>query len=118
VWAEERTAFVTRSDDVELGIAVQVFALPDGAGVAALSDTLVAAGQLDPAAPCMWQAIALRPAPRTMAFFVLAPSDPAALGPTAAGEVPDPVCGAYGAPPCHSAGRPGWPWRRPGAQHH
>lgn len=32
-----------------------------------------------------------------MAFHVLAPIDPAALAPTLAGEVPDPVCGSYGA---------------------
>ena len=97
VWDEGRAAFVTHNDDTDMGIAVQAFALPYGAGMDALGQTLVAAGALDANAACAWQVTALRPAPGTMAFHVLAPTDPAALAPTAEGEVPDPVCGPYGA---------------------
>lgn len=97
VWDDARGAFVTRRDDVDMGIAVQVFAVPPGAGIDALGETLIGAGALEAGAPCTWQAVALRAAPRTMAFHVLAPSDPGALGPTAQGEVPDPLCGPYGA---------------------
>lgn len=98
VWDKERMAFVTRHDNSDMGIAVQSFALPaEGANIAALGDTLVTAGDLDPDAACSWQTIALRPAPRTMAFFVLAPNDPKAFAPSPSGEVRDPVCGPYGA---------------------
>jgi hypothetical protein len=97
VWDDAQGAFVTRRDDVDMGIAVQGFALPPGTGIDALGETLIDAGALEAGAPCTWQAFAPRPAPRTMAFHVLAPSDPSALGPTAQGEVPDPLCGPYGA---------------------
>ncbi len=96
-WDDDRGAFVTRSGDMVTGVAVQGFTLPPGSGIAVLSDTLIAGGQLEADSPCTWQTIALRPAPRTMTFHVLAPKDPAALAPTAAREVPDPVCGPYGA---------------------
>jgi hypothetical protein len=97
VWDAARAAFLTRNGDAVLGIAVQGFALPPGSDIGALGETLIEAGFLDPEAPCAWQAVAPRPALRTMAFHVLAPIDPAALGPTASGEIPDPVCGPYGA---------------------
>jgi hypothetical protein len=96
-WDEGQAAFVTRSDDTDAEIAVQAFALPDGGDIAALSERLIADGNLDADAACTWQPIALRPAPRIMAFYVLAPTDPAALDPTPDGEVPAPICGPYGA---------------------
>ncbi len=95
-WDDERAAFVTRSGDGVMGVAVQGFTLPPGAGIAALSNTLIAADHLEAEAACAWQAIALRPAPPTMTFYVLTPTDPETLAPSAVGEVPDPVCGAYG----------------------
>lgn len=95
-WDAERAAFVTRTGDTVMGIAVQPFSMPPGSGIAALSEVLIAAGYLDLGAPCSWQPIAPRPAPRTMAFHVLGPTDPLALAPTAEGEVPDPLCGSYG----------------------
>jgi hypothetical protein len=97
VWDADRAAFVTRNDEADLGIAVQSFAVPESEGIAALSGTLIAAEALAPDAACIWQAIALRPAPRTMAFHTLSPSDPTALAPTPSGEIPEPVCGPYGA---------------------
>lgn len=97
VFDRDRAAFVTRRDNEIMSIAVQRFVLPKGAGLAALGQTLIETGQLLADAACDWQNIALRPAPRTTAFHMLAPTDPAALRPTALGEVPEPVCGPYGA---------------------
>lgn len=96
VWDENQTAFVTKRDETNMGIAVRSFTLPSGTSITALSETLVKAGDLDPEAACIWQSIAQRPAPRTMAFYILMPTDPAALKPTPSGEVPVPVCGPYG----------------------
>jgi hypothetical protein len=97
VWYEDQAAFVTRADDSEMGIAVQVFDLPSGSSISALGQTLIEAGALDANAACIWDAIALRPAPRTMAFHVLTPADQTALGPTPSGDIPEPACGPYGA---------------------
>ncbi len=96
-WDAKLGAFVTRRGDTVVGIAVQGFAVPIGSGIAVLSQTLIAAGHLQPEAACTWQTAALRPVPRTMTVHVLTPIDSAALAPTATGEVPDPVCGIYGA---------------------
>jgi len=97
VWDEDRTSFVTRADDSDMGIAAKVFDLHSGSDISALSRTLVDTGALDANAACIWKAIALRPAPRTMAFHVLTPADQTALSPTSSGEIPEPVCGPYGA---------------------
>lgn len=97
VWDEELAAFVTKNDEIIMGIAVQAFTLSGGASIAMLSETLVEAGSLDANHVCIWQSIALRPAPRTIAFDVLTPKDKAALSPTASGDIPDPGCGPYGA---------------------
>lgn len=97
VWDEDRSAFVTQSGNVVRGVAVQESGLPPGSGLTALMDVLTNSGHLQPEAPCAWDPIAPRSAPSTMAFHVLAPTDPAALAPTATGEVPDPLCGPYGA---------------------
>lgn len=97
LWDADQAAFVTRQEDQVIAIAVQPWTLPDTTGLAALSAALIAAGHLDPEAACDWQPFAPRPAPRTMAFHILAPKDPGALAPTPQGEVPDPLCGPYGA---------------------
>jgi hypothetical protein len=97
VWDEDKAAFVTRNDDSDMGIAVQAFALPGGAGITALSEALIETGSLDANAECVWQPVAPRPAPRTTAFRVLTPVNAAALTPTPLGDVPEPVCGPYGA---------------------
>jgi hypothetical protein len=95
-WDDERGAFVTRRGDMVTGVAVRGFPLPPRAGIDALTGTLIAAGHLEAEAPCEWQPIPLRPAPRTKTFYALTPTDPEALAPSAAGEVPDPICGPYG----------------------
>lgn len=87
-WDAKHAGFVTRSSETLMGIAVQGFHLPPGSRVDAIGETLISLGNLEPHAPCVWETIALRPAPRTMAFHVLAAATPAALGPTAVAKVP------------------------------
>ena len=96
MWDEGEAAFVTRADDSDMGIAVKAFAVPRGSNISDLSQTLIEAGALDANAVCIWDAIALRPAPRTMAFHVLAPADRTLLSPTVSGDIPEPACGPYG----------------------
>lgn len=98
-WDEALAAFVNTKGDSVMGIAVQPFRLSSGASIASLSATLVEAGSPDANASCIWQAVALRPAPGTMAFYILTPSDPAALSPALSGDIPEPACGPYGASP-------------------
>ena len=97
VWDENQAAFVTLNNGVALGIAVQPWAVAHGSDISSLTQKLREAGHLAIAADCEWQAVALRAAPRTMAFHVLTPKDPAALQPSALSEVPEPMCGPYGA---------------------
>jgi hypothetical protein len=97
VWNADRAAFVTRNDEADMGIAVQSFAVPEDESIAALSETLIAAEMLEADAACIWQEIELRPAPRTMALYALSPSDPTAFAPGPEGDIPEPVCGPYGA---------------------
>ena len=97
VWDEDQAAFVTKNNETIMGIAVQAFVLPSGGSITALNETLIASGSLDANAACTWQAITPRPAPPTTAFLALTPTDQAALGPTASGDVPEPACGPFGA---------------------
>ena len=109
VWDGPLAAFVLRHEGRIQATVVQSWALPLGQGTdasspvsthrltRALTRALREAGALAPQAPCHWQAIAPRPAPRTQAFRALVPRDPKALAPTALGEVPEPVCAPYGA---------------------
>ena len=96
-WDAGRRAFVVQHDDEIMGVAVQSWPLPIGMGITALTPALVEAGHLSPQSDCQWKNVPMLPAPRTMSFFVLSPASPQALGPTAQGEVPEPLCGPYGA---------------------
>lgn len=96
-WDEPKSAFVLRHQGQAQALAVQPWPLPGGDGMEGLTRALVAAGALAPEAPCHWQTIAHRPAPRTVAFWALVPNHPQALAATEQGEVPEPACGAYGA---------------------
>ena len=96
VWNKRRSAFVIRNGKIDMGIAVQPFALPVASDITILSQRLIKAGHLNAEAECRWQSAAVRPALRTMTFHVLAPIHPDALAPTAQGEIPDPICGPYG----------------------
>ena len=113
VWDGPLAAFVVRHEGQVQATVVQSWTLPKGHGAdiashasrrakfhamaRALTRVLREAGALAPAAPCQWQAITPRPAPHTPAFLALVPRDRQALAPTAQGEVPEPVCGPYGA---------------------
>lgn len=96
-WDDRRSAFVLLRDAQVAGIVVQSWPVPPGAGLEALTAALTAAGHLEPASDCQWKRVPLRPAPRTFDSFALQPSAPGALQPTAQGEVPEPLCGPYGA---------------------
>lgn len=95
-WDQLSNAFVTRREAEIVGIAVQSWGYEAAAGLSALSKQLVDEGQLMADAPCSWQPIALRPAPRTRAFYALTPTAPDALQANNQGEVPEPLCGPYG----------------------
>lgn len=95
-WDHLSNAFVTRREAEIVGIAVQSWGYEAAAGLSALSKQLVDEGQLMADAPCSWQPIALRPAPRTRAFYALTPTAPDALQANKQGEVPKPLCGPYG----------------------
>ncbi len=94
VWDEPAGAFVQVVEGEPFGVLVQPFAVGDRE---ALRRRLLEAGGLGPEAPCAFEAAALRPVPRTMATFVLMPTVENAFAPTADGEVPEPLCGPYGA---------------------
>jgi hypothetical protein len=94
VWDAAAGAFVQAVDGRPSGILVQPFAVADRE---ALRHRLLEAGGLAPDAPCAFKAAALRPAPKTMAMYVLMPTMENAFAPTAEGDVPEPLCGPYGA---------------------
>ncbi|MFU8765328.1 MAG: hypothetical protein ACNA7T_12435 [Haliea sp.] len=95
-WDSSRSAFIQTVDEKDLGVVVQPWQVPPGLGIDALRDALVAHALLDPSAACDWKAIPLRGAPRTMSFYTLASISEQAQAMTEQGEVPEPVCGAYG----------------------
>ena len=95
-WDRARRAFVERHNGRATRIVVQSWAIDPKVGVDSLTARLVASRNLQPAAPCQWQSLPVRPAPRTTSFHALTPLDPHALAPTTTGDVPDPVCGPYG----------------------
>ena len=95
-WDRSRNAFVELHNGRPTRIVVQSWKIgPEG--IAALTNKLVTAGHLLPTADCRWQSLPLGPAPRTMTFYILGPADPKALAPTGSGDIPEPVCGPYGA---------------------
>jgi hypothetical protein len=95
-WSAEDGAFVQTIDGKPFSRLVKPFPLSEEASWEGLRAALVAAGDLEPDAPCAFEGAAIRPAPRTVGFVVLAPTAPDALSPTETGDVPDPVCGPYG----------------------
>jgi hypothetical protein len=95
-WSPENGAFVQTVDGEAFGIVVQPFSLSEPGGWDTIRQDLVAAAKLDADAPCAFEPAAIRPAVRTIAFFVLTPTTPDALAPTETGDVPEPLCGPYG----------------------
>ena len=96
-WDDRLRAFVLQRDAMTVGLVVQPWTIAAGAGLEGLKRALIGAGHLESNADCRWKSVPIRPAPRTRAHFVLAPSSPDALKPTPQGEVPEPMCGPYGA---------------------
>ena len=97
VWSEQSAAFILQVDGQAQQVVVQSWPYSKEGGLEKLQDALVHAGQLSSTAACKFMPAAIRPAPRTMSFFTLSPTDPHAMKPTSTGEVPDPQCGSYGA---------------------
>lgn len=95
-WREGAGGFVETLDGNVMRLVVRPFTLPPGGGIGGLPAVLVQAGFLAPDAPCHMTGAAIRPAPRTTMFHVLATLDANALAPAATGDVPDPVCGPLG----------------------
>lgn len=97
VWDPQVAAFVLRHDGRREGTVVQLWLWAQWEGTEGLTRRLREAGALAPTAPCHWQPVMPRPAPRTIAFWALVPKDPRALASGPRGEIPEPLCGAYGA---------------------
>lgn len=97
VWSERSAAFILQVNGQMQQVVVQSWPYSTDGGLEKLQDALVHAGQLSSTAACKFMPAAIRPAPRTMSFFTLSPTDPHAMKPTSTGEVPDPQCGSYGA---------------------
>jgi hypothetical protein len=94
VWDEAAGAFVQVVEGRPSGLLVQPFAVADRD---ALRLRLLEAGGLQGDAPCAFEPAAIRPGPKTMTTYVLMPTVENAFAPTAEGEVPEPLCGPYGA---------------------
>jgi hypothetical protein len=94
VWDEEAGAFMQVVEGEPFALLVQPFAVADRD---ALRLRLLDAGGLGPDAPCAFEPAAIRPGPKTMTTYVLMPTVENAFAPTAEGDVPDPLCGPYGA---------------------
>lgn len=97
LWDGRKKAFVQQRGRQTEGVVVQPWRLKGERGLTGLTLALTQAAALVPGAPCRWQAVSAWPAPRSATFLALMPRDPKALALTEQGEVPDPVCGAYGA---------------------
>lgn len=97
VWNVEASAFVLQLNGRVQQVVVQSWPFSKEGGLERLRQRLIQAGQLQESAPCQFVPARIRPAPRTMMFFTLSPTDPNAMRPTSTGGVPDPQCGPYGA---------------------
>jgi len=96
-WDGGQGAFRLRRDGEFMGVVVQSWQVRPEAGIEALTKALIDAGQLAPDADCRWVSVAARPVVRTQALHALSPKAPGAFLPTPQGDVPDPLCGPYGA---------------------
>ena len=90
--------FVLTIDGKDEGTILQVFDKPAEADVSAILPALRAKGYIPDDDECVFEPAAIRPAPRTIAFYEIKPvgSRKAAFDATPEDEVPEPPCGEYG----------------------
>ena len=80
------------------GTILQVFDKPADADVSAILPALRAKGYIPDDDDCVFEPAAIRPAPRTIAFYEIKPigARKEAFDATPEDEVPEPPCGEYG----------------------
>ena len=90
--------FVLTVDGTDQGTILQVFEKPADAGIASILPVLRERGYIPDDDECVFEAAAIRPAPRTVAFYEIRPTGSrlAAFDATPEDEVPEPPCGEYG----------------------
>lgn len=90
--------FVLTVDGEAQGTILQVFDKGAEEGIAAILPELRARGFLPDDDECRFEPAAIRPAPRTVAFYEIRPTGKRleAFEATPDDEVPEPPCGAYG----------------------
>lgn len=95
---ESLPGFVLTIDGVAQDTILQAFEKPAEAAVDAILPALRARGHIPDDGDCVFEAAAIRPAPRTIAFYEIKPTGArlAAFEATPADEVPEPPCGDYG----------------------
>jgi hypothetical protein len=95
---ETLPGFVLTLDGADETVILQVFDKPADAPIDAILPALRAGGYIPDDDDCVFEAAAIRPAPRTIAFHEIKPTGArlAALEATPADEVPEPPCGDYG----------------------
>lgn len=95
---ETLPGFVLTIDDVPQDTILQAFEKAAEAPVDAILPALRERGYIPDDGDCVFEAAAIRPAPRTIAFYEIKPTGArlAAFEATPADEVPEPPCGDYG----------------------
>jgi len=90
--------FVLTIDGRDEVTVLQVFDKPSEAGIEAILPTLRREGAIPDDEDCVFEPAAIRPAPRTVAFYEIRPTGArrAAFEATPADEIPEPPCGDYG----------------------
>ena len=90
--------FVLTVDGEDEGTILQVFTKPADAEVSAILPALREKGYIPDDDECVFEPAAIRPAPRTIAFYEIKPvgSRKEAFDATPEDEVPEPPCGEYG----------------------
>ncbi|HET7715276.1 MAG TPA: hypothetical protein VFK86_06585 [Bauldia sp.] len=90
--------FVLTVDGEDQGTILQVFDKPADADISAILPELRKKGYIPDDDDCVFEPAAIRPAPRTIAFYEIRPIGArlAAFEATPSDEVPDPPCGEYG----------------------
>jgi hypothetical protein len=95
---EDLPGFVLTVDGAAGETVLQLFKKPLDADISAILPALRERGSIPDDDLCLFQPAAIRPAPRTIAFFDIRPTGArkAALDATPQDEVPEPPCGDFG----------------------